>query len=48
LSVGFGVLYRGEIGALGEGRSADRAEFGLLMATGGRAAGSPAVGPSPT
>jgi simple sugar transport system ATP-binding protein len=40
------VMYRGEIVALVDGRTADREQIGLLMATGGRAAGAPAAGAS--
>jgi ABC-type uncharacterized transport system ATPase subunit len=37
------VMYRGEIVAVMDGRSADREEVGLLMATGGRTASPPPV-----
>ena len=33
------VMYRGEIVAVVDGRTADKNEVGLLMATGGRGAG---------
>jgi ABC-type uncharacterized transport system ATPase subunit len=39
LSDRIGVLYRGELVAVLDGRSADREQIGLLMATGGRGGG---------
>jgi simple sugar transport system ATP-binding protein len=39
LSDRIGVMYRGRLVAVLDGRSADREEVGLLMATGGRESG---------
>jgi simple sugar transport system ATP-binding protein len=39
LSDRIGVMFRGRIVAVLDGRSADREEVGLLMATGGRESG---------
>ncbi len=36
LSDRIAVMYRGEVVAVRDGRTADREEIGLLMATGGR------------
>jgi simple sugar transport system ATP-binding protein len=48
LSDRIGVLYRGELVATLDGRSADREQVGLLMATGGRGSGiTPPDAPTP-
>jgi hypothetical protein len=41
------VMYRGEIVAVLDGRTADKNEVGLLMATGRRGGGAPAQSPGP-
>jgi simple sugar transport system ATP-binding protein len=46
LSDRVGVMYRGELVAVVDGRSADREDVGLLMATGGRK-GAPPVTAAP-
>ena len=46
LSDRIGVMYRGQIVALVDGRAANREEVGLLMATGGRTSASVAPGPA--
>jgi len=46
LSDRIGVMYRGELVAVVDGRSADREDVGLLMATGGRKGAPPVTAAS--